>query len=128
MNYDTYSEIPLSVEVREFLAENEKEWKRQKDRIYQYGVIRHAFDVEERSPGNPGGATCDPIYAVTRAQKLSAEKAFFRQEARGVKTSRRARSEGRSKPLCCSSGVCWRHRRSLWRISIARRITACCRS
>ena len=82
MNYDTYSGIPLSVEVWEFLAENEKEWKRQKDRIYQYGVIRHAFDVEERSPGNPGGATCDPIYAVTRAQKLSAEKAFFRQEAR----------------------------------------------
>ena len=82
MNYYNYSGIPLSAEVREFLAENDKEWKRQKDRIYQYGVSNHAFDVEERSPGNPGGATCDPIYAVTRAQKLSAEKAFFRQEAR----------------------------------------------
>ena len=82
MNNYNYSGIPLSVEVREFLAENDKEWKRQKDRIYQCGVSNHAFDVEERSPGNPGGATCDPIYAVTRAQKLSAEKAFFRQEAR----------------------------------------------
>ena len=99
MNYDTYSGIPLSAEVREFLAENEKERKRQKDRNYQYGVRCHAFDVEERSPGNPGGATCDPIYAVTRAQKLSAEKAFFRHEARkalnsallGLSTSGRRR-------------------------------------
>lgn len=81
-NYSNYFGLHLSAEVREYLAENGKEIKRQRDRDYQYGVSCHAFDVEERSPGNPGGATCDPIYAVTRAQKLSAEKAFFRQEAR----------------------------------------------
>lgn len=81
-NYSNYFGLHLSAEVREYLAENGKEIKRQRDRDYQYGVSCHAFDVEERSPGNLGGATCDPIYAVTRAQKLSAEKAFFRQEAR----------------------------------------------
>ena len=82
MNHYNYSGIPLSAEVREFLAENDKELKRQQDRDYQHGVSCHAFDVEERSPDDLGGATCDPIYAVTRARSLSAEKAFFRQEAR----------------------------------------------
>ena len=79
MNYYNYSGIPLSAEVREFLAENDKELKRQQNRDYQHGVSCHAFDVEERSPGDTGRATCDPIYAVTRARSLSAEKAFFRQ-------------------------------------------------
>ena len=99
MNYYTYSGILLSAEVREFLAENDKELKRQQDRDYQHGVSCHAFDVEERSPGDPGGATCDPIYAVTRTRNLSAEKAFFRQEAQkalnnallGLNTSGRRR-------------------------------------
>ena len=99
MNNYTYSGIPLSAEVREFLAENDKELKRQQDRDYQHGVSYHAFDVEERSPDDLGGATCDPIYAVTRTRNLSAEKAFFRQKAQkalnnallGLSTSGRRR-------------------------------------
>ena len=80
--YDTYSGISVSGEVREFLTENAREHKRQRDRDYQYGTADHDFDVEERQPYDKGGATCDPIYAVTQAHNQSAEKVFFQQEAR----------------------------------------------
>jgi len=80
--YDTYSGISVSGEVREFLTENAREHKRQRDREYQYGTTDHAFDVEERQPYDKGDATCDPIYAVTQAHNQSAEKAFFQHEAR----------------------------------------------
>ena len=80
--YDTYSGISVSREVREFLTESTKEHKRQRDREYQYGTTDHAFDVEERQPFDSGGATCDPIYAVTQARNQSAEKTFFQHEAR----------------------------------------------
>jgi RNA polymerase sigma factor (sigma-70 family) len=79
--YDTYSGISVSREVREFLTESTKEHKRQRDREYQYGTTDHAFDVEERQPYDKGGATCDPIYAVTQAHNQSAEKVFFQHEA-----------------------------------------------
>ena len=80
--YDTYSGISVSREVREFLTENAKEQKRYRGREYQYGTTDHAFDVEERQPFDSGGATCDPIYAVTQARNQSAEKVFFQHEAR----------------------------------------------
>ena len=80
--YDTYSGISVSREVREFLTENAREHKRQRDREYQYGTTDHAFDVEERQPHDSGGATCDPIYAATQARNQSAEKVFFQHEAR----------------------------------------------
>ena len=79
--YDTYSGISVSGEVREFLTENAREHKRQRDREYQHGTTDHAFDVEERQPYDKGGATCDPIYAVTQAHNQSAEKVFFQHEA-----------------------------------------------
>ena len=75
--YDTYSGISVSREVREFLTENAREHKRQRDREYQYGTTDHAFDVEERQPYDKGDATCDPIYAVTQAHNQSAERSFF---------------------------------------------------
>jgi len=80
--YDTYSGISVSREVREFLTENAREHKRQRDREYQYSTADHAFDVEQRQPYDKGGATCDPIYAVTQAHNQSAEKVFFQHEAR----------------------------------------------
>ena len=79
--YDTYSGISVSGEVREFLTENAREHKRQRDREYQYGTTDHAFDVEERQLYDKGGAACDPIYAVTQVRNQSAEKAFFQHEA-----------------------------------------------
>ena len=79
--YDTYSGISVSGEVREFLTENAREHKRQRDRDYQYGTADHDFDVEERQPYDKGGATCDPIYAVTQAHNQSAEKVFSQHEA-----------------------------------------------
>ena len=79
--YDTYSGISVSREVREFLTENAREHKRQRDREYQYGITDHAFDVEERQPYDKGDATCDPIYAVTQAHNQSAENVFFQHEA-----------------------------------------------
>lgn len=80
--YDTYPNIPVSGEVREFLTENAKEHKRKRDREYQYGISDHAFDVEEQQPHDLSGATCDSIYAVTQACNQSAEKVFFQYEAR----------------------------------------------
>ena len=80
--YDTYSGISVSREVREFLTENAREHKRQRDREYQYGTTDHAFDVEELQPYDSGGATCDPIYVATQARNQSAEKVFFQHEAR----------------------------------------------
>jgi len=79
--YDTYSGISVSRGVREFLTENAREHKRQRDREYQYSTADHAFDVEQRQPYDKGGATCDPIYAVTQAHNQSAEKVFFQYEA-----------------------------------------------
>lgn len=79
--YDNYPICHVSREVRDYLRESDKELKRQQDQDYQYGVFFHAFDVEERVRGDPGNATCDPIYAVGSVSSLSAEKAYFRREA-----------------------------------------------
>ena len=79
--YDNYPICHVSREVRDYLRESDKELKRQQDQDYQYGVFFHAFDMEERVRGDPGNGTCDPIYAVGSASSLSAEKAYFRQEA-----------------------------------------------
>ena len=80
--YDRYPNVSVSLEVRFFLDDSFRELKRLRDQEYQYRVSYHAFDVEERVTGDPGGVTCDPIYAFTEAKNQSAEKAFFRQEAR----------------------------------------------
>lgn len=80
--YDSYPIVSVSLEVRVFLDANFLELKRQRDQEYQYRVCCHAFDMEERVTGDPGGATCDPIYTFTEAKSQSAEKAFFRQKAR----------------------------------------------
>ena len=80
--YDSYPIVSVSLEVRLFLDDSLRELKRQRDQEYQYRVSYHAFDLEERVTGDPGGATCDPIYTFTEAKNQSAEKAFFRQEAR----------------------------------------------
>ena len=47
-SYDNYPDIPVSPEVREFLAENARELKRQRDQAYQYGVNCHAYDTEKQ--------------------------------------------------------------------------------
>ena len=70
------------MEVRFFLDDSFRGLKQLRDQEYQYRVSYHAFDVEERVTGDPGGATCDPIYTFTEAKYQSAEKVFFRQEAR----------------------------------------------
>ena len=80
--YDSYPIVSVSLEVRLFLDDSFRELKRQRDQEYQYRISYHAFDVEERVTGDPGGATCDPIYTFTEAKNQSAEKAFFRKEAR----------------------------------------------
>ena len=82
INSSLYPIVSVSLEVRLFLDRNFLELKRQRDQEYQYRVSYHAFDVEERMTGDSGGATCDPIYTFTEAMNQSAEKAFFRQEAR----------------------------------------------
>ena len=79
--YDNYPICHVSREVRDYLRESDKELKRQQDQDYQYGVFFHAFDMEERVRGDPGNATCDPIYAVGSVSSLSAKKAYFRWEA-----------------------------------------------
>ena len=80
--YDSYPNVSVSMEVRFFLDDSFRGLKQLRDQEYQYRVSYHAFDVEERVTGDPGGATCDPIYAFTEAKYQSAEKVFFRQEAR----------------------------------------------
>ena len=80
--YDSYPNVSVSLDVRLFLDDSLRELKRQRDQEYQYRISYHAFDVEERVTGDPGGATCDPIYTFTEAKNQSAEKAFFRKEAR----------------------------------------------
>ena len=80
--YDSYPIVSVSLEVRLFLDRNFLELKRQRDQEYQYRVCCHAFDVEERATGDPGGVTCDPIYTFTEAKNQSTEKVFFRNEAR----------------------------------------------
>ena len=80
--YDSYPDVSVSLEVRFFLDDSFRGLKQLRDQEYQYRVSHHAFDVEERVTGDPSGATCDPIYAFTEAKYQSAEKVFFRQEAR----------------------------------------------
>ena len=80
--YDSYPNVSVSMEVRFFLDDSFRGLKQLRDQEYQYRVSHHAFDVEERVTGDPSGATCDPIYAFTEAKYQSAEKVFFRQEAR----------------------------------------------
>ena len=80
--YNSYPFVSVSLEVRLFLDSNFLELKQQRDQEYQYRGSYHAFDVEASVTGDPGGATCDPIYTFAEAKNQSAEKAFFRQEAR----------------------------------------------
>ena len=80
--YDSYPNVSVSMEVRFFLDDSFRGLKQLRDQEYQYRVSYRAFDVEERVTGDPSGATCDPIYAFTEAKYQSAEKVFFRQEAR----------------------------------------------
>ena len=47
--YDNYLDIPVSPEVREFLEENARELKRQRDHAYQYGVSCHACDMDKQN-------------------------------------------------------------------------------
>ena len=68
--YDKYLDIPVSPEVREFLEENARELKRQRDHAYQYGI------------SCTDSALCDMVYLDTGANSDSAEKEFFRQEAK----------------------------------------------
>ena len=81
-NYDNYLHIPVSPEVREFLTENARELNRQRDQAYQYGVSCHAFDAEKQNNHDTGSALCDMVYLFTKANSDSAEKVFFRQEAK----------------------------------------------
>lgn len=80
--YDNYLDIPVSPEVREFLAENARELKRQRDQTYQYGVSCRACDTKKPSSMDTDSVPCDMVYLVTEAHTDSAEKAFFRQEAK----------------------------------------------
>lgn len=45
--YDKYLDIPVSPEVREFLEENARALKRQRDHAYQYGVSCYACDTDK---------------------------------------------------------------------------------
>lgn len=80
--YDKYLDIPVSPEVREFLEENARELKRQRDQAYQYGVSCHACDTEKPNNKDTDSVLCDMVYHVTQAHIDSAEKEFFRQEAK----------------------------------------------
>ncbi len=80
--YDNYLNIPVSPEVREFLEENARELKRQRDHTYQYGVSCHACDTDKQNNTDTDSALCDMVYLDTEAHSDSAEKAFFRQEAK----------------------------------------------
>ena len=66
--YDSYPNVSVSLEVRFFLDDSFLGLKQLRDQEYQYRVSYRAFDVEERVTGDPGGATCDPIYAFTGAK------------------------------------------------------------
>ena len=81
-SYDNYLDIPVSPEVREFLEENARELKRQRDQAYQYGVSCHAYDTEKPKNKDTDSVLCDMVYLVTEAHVDSAEKVFFRQEAK----------------------------------------------
>ena len=80
--YDNYLNIPVSPEVREFLEENARELKRQRDHAYQYGVSCHACDMDKQNNTDTDSALCDMVYLDTEVHSDSAEKTFFRQEAK----------------------------------------------
>lgn len=80
--YDNYLDIPVSPEVREFLEENARELKRQRDHAYQYGVSCHARDTDKQNKIDTDSALCDMVYLDTEVHSDSAEKVFFRQEAK----------------------------------------------
>ena len=80
--YDNYLDIPVSPEVREFLEENARELKRQRDQAYQYGVSCHACDTDRPNNNDTDSVLRDMVYRVTAAHIDSAEKVFFRQEAK----------------------------------------------
>ena len=80
--YDKYLDIPVSPEVREFLEENARELKRQRDHAYQYGISCHACDTDKQNNTGTDSALCDMVYLDTGANSDSAEKEFFRQEAK----------------------------------------------
>ena len=80
--YDKYLDIPVFPEVREFLEENARELKRQRDHAYQYGISCHACDTDKQNNTGTDSALCDMVYLDTGANSDSAEKEFFRQEAK----------------------------------------------
>ena len=59
--YDKYLDIPVSPEVREFLEENARELKRQRDQAYQYGVTCRAFDTEKPNNDDTDSMLCDMV-------------------------------------------------------------------
>ena len=80
--YDNYFDVPVSPEVREFLEENAKELKRQRDRAYQYGVSCHACNTGKQNNKDTDSVLCDMVYLDTETHSDSAEKVFFRKEAK----------------------------------------------
>lgn len=80
--YDNYFDVPVSPEVREFLEENARELKRQRDRAYQYGVSCHACNTDKQNNKDTDSVLCDMVYLDTETHSDSAEKVFFRQEAK----------------------------------------------
>ena len=80
--YDIYFDVPVSPEVREFLEENARELKRQRDRAYQYGVSCHACNTGKQNNKDTDSVLCDMVYLDTETHSDSAEKVFFRQEAK----------------------------------------------
>ena len=80
--YDNYLDIPVSPEVRAFLEENARALKRQRDQAYQYGVSCRTCDTEKTNNDDTVSALCDMVYLVTEAHIDSAEKVFFRKEAK----------------------------------------------
>ena len=80
--YDNYFDVPVSPEVREFLEENARELKRQRDRAYQYGVSCHACNTGKQNNKDTDSVLCDMVYLDTATHSDSAEKVFFRQEAK----------------------------------------------
>ena len=80
--YDDYLDIPVSPEVREFLEENARELKRQRDHAYQYGVSCHACDMDKQNNTDTDSVLCDMVYLDTEAHSDSAEKRSFGKRQR----------------------------------------------
>lgn len=80
--YQRYEKTTISDEVRIFLRENKREIDRQHSKEFQYRVAPHAFDAEKTRKKNGEKYTCDPFYFQTGTRSESAERTFFRKEAK----------------------------------------------